>query len=217
MRRGLGLTICGSLPYVNADVSKWLLRDSVHDLAVHVYDLRRNDQRAGPASLGNESAYFGIFRRIKGDVIAFLAHRVIFSEERTENCTLGGDISGFCCFHTRDLIHESASKTRPYCQQFCFFKPSEACVQRAWHERFHSRLQTKHIAKQLPLIASISTHLACPVHHRNARRPLIHGQIDLAGEVVQMLDQCWHDFSHPRRGSGSDCIDDAFCEERVVA
>jgi hypothetical protein len=71
---------------------------------VHVYHLC--ERSAASLDPLKEFAYFCIFRRVKADVVTILAHRVIFSEERAKDCTLGGYIGGRCCFHVRDFVHE---------------------------------------------------------------------------------------------------------------
>jgi hypothetical protein len=68
-------------------------------------------QRPDPKP-SRELAYFGIFRRIKADAIAFLTDRVILPEERPKDCTLCGNIGRLCSFHIRDLVHEPGRSMR---------------------------------------------------------------------------------------------------------
>lgn len=53
----------------------------------------------------------------------------------------------------------------------------------------HIRLQADDVADQLPLVPAVIAHLARPVDQVHALHPLIDGEVDLTGEIVDVTDQ----------------------------
>lgn len=70
------------------------------------------------------------------------------------------------------------------------------------------RLESDHIAYQLPLIALIIAHLAGPIEQLDTLHPLVDGELVLARKVVHMADQACHELAQTRRGVGTHRVDD---------
>lgn len=117
---------------------------------------------------------FGIFGGIERDGRTLFPHGVVVSEERAEDGGLRGNICGFRRLLVCDLVDQTGSSMVSTTD----WKGGEQ----------HSRFQTNHITDQLAFISFLVAHLARPVDERNALGPLVHGEFNLAREIMQMLD-----------------------------
>jgi len=76
---------------------------------------------------------------------------------------------------------------------------NSACTQRSDHLRF----KPHNITHKLPFIPLVVAHLAGPVEEFDAFHPFAYREFDFAGEVMEVWDQCGHDFSHSGRRVGA--------------
>lgn len=65
------------------------------------------------------------------------------------------------------------------------------------------------VAHQLALVAGLGGHLAGGVDHLDAHHPLVDSQVDLAGKVVDVLDEGGHDLAHAGGRLVAHALDDA--------
>jgi hypothetical protein len=79
------------------------------------------------------------------------------------------------------------------------------------------RLQTQHIRDALALIPLGIADLADGVDEAHARHPLVGGQLDVAGEVVQVADERREDLALAGAGLGPDGVNDMLGEVGVEA
>jgi hypothetical protein len=76
----------------------------------------------------------------------------------------------------------------------------------------HIRLQADDVADQLPLVPAVIAHLARPVDQVHALHPLIDGEVDLTGEIVDVTDQRADDLAGASGGIGACGVDDILGE-----
>jgi len=62
-------------------------------------------------------------------------------------------------------------------------------------QQAHSRFQSNNVAKELALIPLLVAHLATTVDHLDGHHPLIRSEVDLTGEIVDVLNEAGHDLS----------------------
>lgn len=79
------------------------------------------------------------------------------------------------------------------------------------------RFQTDHVANKLALVALVVAHTSRPIKQLHASHPLVDGELVLASEVVDMLDETGHQLTEARVGVGAHRLDDIVGEIGVEA
>ena len=81
----------------------------------------------------------------------------------------------------------------------------------------NQRLETEDVADSLALVADWGGDLADAVHEVHAGHPLVDGELNLAGEVVEVADEGGHDLALAGWGGWADGVDDMLGEVWVEA
>lgn len=138
------------------------------------------------------------------DTVAILAEGGVGTPERTEDSRGGGDLVGLGRQFVFDFVDKPAERS---------VGPSRSIRRKRIGLR--SRLESDDVGDALPFVPLGIADLAHGIYEADTHHPFVCGEVDLSGEVMDMLDETAQDLPGTRGGLWAHGVDDVLSEVRV--